>query len=370
MSDETNKTIENLRVLARRARHDQGNDDSALNYYEKMLMEDPNDWEAFFFSNTFKIVEALRDPLTVGSYEFETYYVDLYSFQGEIERAQKALEVTLRLLKEQNPDSNCDFELNEICVELERMMMLTTIPMSAMLTACAMAERPELFSDVVDEYVEILFEPQTKLFFYLGDQEIQKFNNEKAAARAYNANQIQIDAICGADYYAWLDQKTKKTVLNARKEIDQKVKPIIQKQVDDYWTEHAEEKQQLETEKAGLLEKKNRLKRGLDELKGKDYKQEKKEVEEMKGHISTLEARYNKLGLFKKKEKEELQKLITEAKTRLKQMEMSLAEQDEVIKPLQKEYDEVNQKMNKIIGRFAKAERQIKEAFLSQHEEQ
>ena len=368
MDDATTKNIENLRILARRARHEQGNDKSAIDYYEKILLEDPNDWEAYFFSNTFKIVEAMLNH-EMEEYEFDEYEAKLYHTREELGRLKDVLKVTLQLLSENRSEPHCESELSEICIELERITALSTTSTSVMMAACDVAGMPELFSTAGDMFVDLVFGRSTETVFLFAEDAINTFDNEAVAAKALNINKTLADTLRGAVYYRDLDSSTKSILKKVNKEIENRVQPLVRKRVDEYWEQHADEKQKLLTEKAELQEKANQLKAKIDKEKDSKYKQDNRSVKEMKNNLLMLDARYNNLGFFKKKEKEALQKQINETRRRIQMTEAVVAKKDDVIEPLQKRYDDICNKIIKIEAHFSKIERKETEAFLSQGEE-
>lgn len=95
-----NSKLENLRVLARRARIDQENDESAIGFYERMLVEDPDDWEAYYFSNSFKTVKRLMD-VDFDSLSNTSYFDSVLNTAGNLAQSFKNhLDYSLMLIKD------------------------------------------------------------------------------------------------------------------------------------------------------------------------------------------------------------------------------------------------------------------------------
>ncbi len=92
--------LKNLYALARRAKND-GNDENAAKYYEMILMQNPNDWEANFYS---------------------TYYQVRCCKIGEIESAAIKLSnserTIFKLIKNGADPSDYNSILNEVCANL------------------------------------------------------------------------------------------------------------------------------------------------------------------------------------------------------------------------------------------------------------
>jgi len=63
MGDINTNKLDNLYQLARRAKDD-NNIDNAVKYYEQILLEDPNSWEAAFYSAFYSAVKQFKSGKT------------------------------------------------------------------------------------------------------------------------------------------------------------------------------------------------------------------------------------------------------------------------------------------------------------------
>ena len=113
----------------------------------------------------------------------------------------------------------------------------------------------------------------------------------------------------------------------------------------EYWEQHAEEKAKLDEEKKSLQEQIAQLNQEIADIPGGTEK------EEIQGRISSLLQEKEALGLFKLKEKKEVQGKIDAAQAELKAVtdRMDAAEQaiKEKISPLQKRINEIDTELTK-----------------------
>lgn len=117
------------------------------------------------------------------------------------------------------------------------------------------------------------------------------------------------------------------------------------KRFDDYWSEHADEKLSLETERSTLQKK---ISSYQDEISGIPGGAEKESIQEQ---INTLNEEKRSLGLFKVKEKKAVQEKIDAANLELKKivdrMDASKKEIEQKIVPLQRRISEINSELTK-----------------------
>lgn len=134
--------------------------------------------------------------------------------------------------------------------------------------------------------------------------------------------------------------------IKAIKEVkEKKEKEEVKKRFDNYWSEHADERIALETERAALQEQISSLQ---DEICGIPGDTEKKNIQE---RIDTLNAEKRSLGLFKGKEKKTVQEKIDVANLELKKvvdrMDAAKKEIEKKIAPLQQRINEINTELTK-----------------------
>jgi hypothetical protein len=121
----------------------------------------------------------------------------------------------------------------------------------------------------------------------------------------------------------------------------------LEKRIEDYWNEHAEERMQLIGEKLDLEDKIEEIKKEagrvndngeckeiekeLNALRIKKSDCGKKEIAEIKGRIDQLRREYYEIGFFKFKDKKEIKEKIEVVEQELKEKESEIRkEQDKI----------------------------------------
>lgn len=133
-----------------------------------------------------------------------------------------------------------------------------------------------------------------------------------------------------------------KTIKNAK---EQKEKEAAQNRFYAYWVEHADEKANLEIEKATIEEQISALQVEINNIPGSAEK------ENIQGRINTLTAEKSSLGLFKGKEKKAVQEKIDATNLELKKvidrMDVAKEEIEKKIDLLQRRINEINSELTK-----------------------
>lgn len=126
---------------------------------------------------------------------------------------------------------------------------------------------------------------------------------------------------------------------------EKKIKEETKKRVDKYWSEHADEKVALETERDSLQEQISLLQTEISNIPGSVEKLS------IQRRINTLSEEKDSLGIFKGKEKKIIQEKIEEANQELKnivdRMESDKREIEKKIEPLQNRVNEINTELTK-----------------------
>ena len=108
--------------------------------------------------------------------------------------------------------------------------------------------------------------------------------------------------------------------------------------IEQYWLAHAKEKQQLEEELVSLntqLNKVTSMNMRLSQIKGElatPFAPSEQEYQKVQKELSTLRTRMNSLGIFKGKEKKEIQTQINELQTKLSSLENTIKQEKETRK--------------------------------------
>lgn len=140
---------------------------------------------------------------------------------------------------------------------------------------------------------------------------------------------------------------------------ERKVIEAAQKRKEDYWDAHKEEKEALEKEKQTLEQERNGLKTQKDALdKEREEVPTSKAVKDIQTRIDALSKEKNGLGLFKSKEKKELQAQIEALEAQMSKhkasMEAEQAEVDKRIAPVASRMSEIDKRLSVIRNEFEK----------------
>lgn len=130
-----------------------------------------------------------------------------------------------------------------------------------------------------------------------------------------------------------------------RKEKERIAKEEAQMRFNEYWAEHAEEKENLEKERADLNEQISEFNQEIKRIVGEE------EIKQWQDIISHLIAEKSSLGLFKGKEKKAIQLKIDDANVELKKVQDRMtAEKEEIqqkITPLQNRVNDITTELTK-----------------------
>ena len=168
----------------------------------------------------------------------------------------------------------------------------------------------------------------------------------------------------------------KEQIKNAQATIDEKLNAEKQERIDAYWKEHADEKNQLETELANLKSEADSLEKQLPPIntqinsirsKSKQAVPSESEKETVQKEINKLQDEFSKLGMFKGKEKKSIQAQIDELKSRIPSIDKSITDErnnlqnecNNQIKPLQSQYNDLNSRLTEKKKRIAEIEEEL-----------
>ena len=281
--------VEKLLVLARRAREDE-NRENAEKYYGMVLMEDPDNWEAYFF---------------------QIYYRAMQTTLGNIERAlvsvTNAVDRTLLLLKKQDEQEvkNGLSILIDYTARMAEIMSVEAIGLYYRTMSDSSSKRDcrnrvtgarNLLYKVECSMKEIFTEERMML------AQLQKRYcefSQKYRDHMWKNVEYQDDVSRLQNAINSYESELKKQEVE-RKRKEQETRNA------QYWQEHAEEKAALDAEQAELSAKLAALKQAEDiKLQPLLEKREK-----LTNKRSELEAQRDSLGLFKGKEKKALTEQI------------------------------------------------------------
>ncbi len=287
--DSTDK-LNNLYTLARRAKE---NNDSAKaqRYYEEIALQNPDSWEAVFYS---------------------VYYKTMNCRVGEIQNAArllaKSLDSVVELVHKNIADSKEKKQIiNEIC--------LRCIQITKLLTQAEMNHWTNMSSDMLLKYTaqmaSVCFSCSC-ILYHLGDCIHSKFSGIielcEFALYAWDAGRIYHSPTIK---YSDKPEKEKGVYENYGKKIDKlkdeisvKKEEIKNERIKLYWEQHKKEKERLDTRKRLLEEEISKYNADISHISGAD------EIKGIEENIKRLTSEKSTLGLFKMKEKKALQEKI------------------------------------------------------------
>ena len=243
---------------------------------------------------------------------------------------------------------------------------------------------------VLNEIIRVYDPGMKSTIISLNNIAIQIINNIK------NVCEVSEEALeCIVDYTKvyqnYIDDSTKanyNSIITYCSDGKIKIKEYVQEtkrkeqeeKIAAYWAEHAEEKQQLESEKESLLPKIDELKNQVDEIdiknapKINELRRERDgrvpaedELDSLKSRIKELENQRDSLGLFKGKQKKELQEIITEEYTKVNsinseveaQKQQLLSRVNQEISALQEEGKEIRVELANLRNRVSEIDTEL-----------
>jgi len=308
------KKVANLRKLAKRAKED-GDSDMAAKYYEQLLMECPDDWEARFYSTFYaahniKIAQIGSAASKVTSIIGPTLQMIKSSCQNEIEAAtaymtmaSDVIQFSTMLFNNITPNLGSTFETVDRNIDnwaVPTVIMLVTMgdELQLQFPGEATDTLASQFYDLAYGYTQHMYE-RTVSASKLHNNIIQRKKNVKATINAR--------------------EKAKKDEERRKKEEERK------KRFDEYWAAHADERKALKQERKELKEKVSKLEAQAEEIDQKNAPEirrleneklvtlpDEQEVKNQEKLISRLQTERRSLGLFKGKEKKALDARINE----------------------------------------------------------
>lgn len=278
-----NTKLDNLYILARRDRDNNNTEDAAAHYHE-ILLEDPNSWEAAFYS---------------------VYFTALNCKIGQIASAadnvEKCLDSTMDLILKNVPKEDQEFAYKDVA---ESACKIGEILMRGAKNTYSGSSYSNAGIDLLNRGVSCI-----SIFVKAGTLVMQKFDDPALALsifqRAKKAGVVPANAGGSVDIGSLLSIDGKiREAQEAQKE-KQKIRN------EEYWKEHADEKEKLNTEIEKLEAESADCKAKIDEInKRKAELPENAEIREKNDQKRELIRKQSQLGIFKGKEKKALQDQI------------------------------------------------------------
>lgn len=301
--------LENLRKLADRAK-EENDTETATKYFEQILLEDPNDWEANFYT-----------------IYYAAHNVKIAQLGAAANRVSNCFESVLKVIKDMISNPN---EQKAAYMEIA----IRTTSFKEMLISNALNHLGSDYAHAV-ENVNSWIVPAITMVVLLADNISNMFNDSDTARMLYE--------------HAKKDSTILKNNFSEMSQLDStiasRISGLQKKKNDEYWFVHADEKAALDSEKAsheGQIADLNKQIAALAEVVA---------VTEIENQIAAKTKEKDSLGLFKGKEKKALQAQIDELNTRLsdakKAKETAVIPFNESIAKLQSRIKEIDTELTK-----------------------
>lgn len=324
------RKIENLRTLADRAKAE-GDTETAAKYFEELLKEDPNNWEANFYT-----------------IYYAAHNIKIAQIGSAANRVSNIIDTVYSLIKENlhTPDEQ---------KAAGREVAYAVANFSSYLIPNAtnnLGTTTESIDKAVDEWLV----PICLMNIHVGDSLVKYFGDYEIAEKAY--------AVV-ANFTGMEITETGRQVMDlaknrlipireekAKKELEEKeaIASATKRRTEEYWACHEEERKQLEAQMESLLENRKHLnsqvealRKEMDNVPSIAVRNEKQKV------MGDLKEQLKSLGFFKGKEKKSIQARIDELKHEMEQLTSSIESEKA---PLQ-------QKISELMGEVRKLDEQV-----------
>lgn len=325
------RKIENLRTLADRAKAE-GDTETAAKYFEELLKEDPNNWEANFYT-----------------IYYAAHNIKIAQIGSAANRVSNIIDTVYSLIKENlhTPDEQ---------KAAGREVAYAVANFSSYLIPNAtnnLGTTTESIDKAVDEWLV----PICLMNIHVGDSLVKYFGDYEIAEKAYavvanftgmeiTETGRQVMDLAKSRLAPIREEKAKKEL--AEKEA---IAAAAKKRTEEYWTCHTEERQQLETEKRALLEKRKYLNSQIEELRKKlDVIPSISIRDEKQKMMNELKEQLKSLGFFKGKEKKSLHTRIDELGHEMEQLTISIENEKSSIQHKINEITDEIKKVDKHVG--------------------
>ena len=267
--------LENLRQLAERAK-EENDSKTATKYFEQILMEDPNDWEANFYT-----------------IYYAAHNIKIAEIGSAANRVSNIIEPVFKLIKKNIADGE---QQKKAYTEVSSKIM----DFALLLLHNANENLGSTFETIQKNRNAWHLQIYTMLTV-LGDQLISKFQAYDEADSIYKL----VESGTSIKPTTADIEKLYNLIINRRRvEIPKLIQSVKKERRERYWEEHVREKEILDSENASLQKQ-------LDEMEAKIMNLPEKQME--RSIQETLKAKRKEkdsLGIFKIKEKRIVQEEI------------------------------------------------------------
>ena len=326
--DEQASKIENLRTLARRAKG-QNDSQNAANFYQQLLMLEPNDWEANFYT-TF----------------YSAHNIKIAEMGSAAIRVSNSFDAVLRLVRQN--------VLNPVLQKAAALeISLRVISFKEMIISNFTSHMGSNY-DMVVKNLDNWVVPAISMMITLGDKLASILDDYEAALKMYQAaanDARKLEKFSNLMKNLRTSAETKQK--SAEQTISQRKRAEAIRKRNEYWEAHAEEKAALDRESSQLASEKQSLSDQVRELeKERDNVPAHAEFTDLSNRIKACIQKKSSLGLFSGKEKKALQGEIDELSRKKDAVKKTMdAQQSEVqarIDPLKSQIRQKEQRIDAI----------------------
>lgn len=327
------RKIENLRTLADRAKAE-GDTETAAKYFEELLKEDPNNWEANFYT-----------------IYYAAHNIKIAQIGSAANRVSNIIDTVFGLIKETLATQE---EQNAAKEEVAG----AVLNFASYLIPNATNHLGDSLESM-HEALENWMVPIGLMCLHLGDSVIKYFEDYEMAEKIYgvvcNFKGMLSEVESGRQILNIANQRLEPMVeAREKKEHEEKeaIAAAAKKRTEEYWACHTEERQQLETEKRDLLENRKYLNSQIEELRKKlDAIPSISMRDEKQKMMNELKEQLKSLGFFKGKEKKSLHTRIDELGHEMEQLTISI----------ENEKSSIHHKINEITDEIKKVDKHVGE---------
>lgn len=376
--------VNNLLVLAQRAKRT-NDSKTAAQYYQQLLLEDPDNWEAAFYTIFYdahnnKIAQIGEAANRVGN--SLTAVFEQINLLPQEEKQTAAEEVTMQCCKfgDMLMSNAVDFLKNNYDVKsrdtgdifkdiadvLERNKKRMTqanewvTPILLMLMRLE-DELKKALPDHVELYCHVCVTAKKMVDLLIEKEIMQKSHTNREISTALAMKMLG----CTELYAAVL------VVMDKMEEIGSVEKQLRLKRIEAYWEEHAEEKQALEQKKQALCQERDDLRAQETQLRQRMQAFDpnsnvsvpaSSQMQKLQQQRTEAYRQMSNLGLFKGKEKKALTETIARLDEEIRQMNQQVTQQIAEKKlEIQKKRQELRDAQQELQPRLNAIETELKE---------
>ena len=363
---DTSQKLKNLKQLAHRAKEN-NDSDAAAKYYEQIMLEDPNDWEASFYS-----------------VYYAAHNIKLSQMASGLNKVRNCLDTVFHLIHDNVPENEWEPAYLEVI-------------------NAALAYNNLMFANIDRVGVSNIFDSSSELheFFEAGD--LLRFTCADGVDNIFhdyvNAEKLYKTVTKSEDKERDIDKIVEKRLKVLEEASRQQAIKQKRERNEKYWAEHQEEKAALdETIKVnneklvGIEQDTAQVSSEIDQhnrkLKDLTSSIEKKKatiahydsdaqsqtqselaIKKINDDINRLQSQMHSLGLFKGKEKKALQEQIDALTAKRSSLQRNIPGEkdearrkaDELKKPIQAEIDSLNAQVSEARKQVQEAEKRLSE---------